>query len=308
MTTNNEPLVEHFIKHYASSRGPLAEPARYHLNHHGWRSRARLLLSAAGDSVSKAQATASAAACELFFESHVIRHDLITLEPTRRGREPVWRAYGEDTAVMLSDHLSASANQILATELPPQVGQRALSLAAQAATRAAAGQHLSSTASHETGSLRQTYETLARQTRGALLSLPLQLAGVLRGLSTEQVTRLGLCGEHLGLAHAILHDLATGAKDARADARHACITAPIVEAQAIAPTIDPRQLIVTGGTALDQIHHRCRLWLVQATGAAIDQANTLPPDTRQAIRCYAERRLQAPSEAVAPLPLESALA
>jgi hypothetical protein len=29
----------------------------------------------------------------------------------------------------------------------------------------------------------------------------------LRGLSTEQVTRLGLCGEHLGLAHAILHDL-----------------------------------------------------------------------------------------------------
>lgn len=308
MTRHDEPLVEQFIKHYASSRGPFAEPAQYHLCHHGLRSRARLLLSTAGARVSRAQATASAAACELVFESHVVRHDLIALEPSRRGREPVWRAYGEDTAIMLSDHLSASANQILATELPPQISQRAICLAAEAVTRAAAGQHLASNTTHEAGSLRQTYEKLARQTRGALLSLPLQLAGVLRNLPTDQVTHLGLCGEHLGLAHTILHDLAPGAKDARTDARHACISAPIVEARAIAPTVDPYQLIVTGGTALDQIHQRCRLWLVQAAGAAVDQAHPLPSDMRQAIRCYAERRLQAPSEAVAPIPLESAFA
>ena len=182
-----------------------------------------------------------------------------------------------------------------------------VALLAEAVSRAANGQHLQTVTVADGADLRDTYELIARRKTGALIALPLQFAGVLRGLPRAQVSALGRCGEYLGLAYQILDDLTLDHDVALdSDIRNAVVTATFVEAKAMAPGLDPFQLLLAGGLPLEQIRLRCRFWLARATGVALEQAAMLPIDMRNAVRRFVEQGLQAPGDAVAPLMVDQA--
>lgn len=302
---NSHFRLPHKIAQAGAARGSLADAAGYHLARQSRHLRARLLAAATGSTAKPDAVEACAIACELLQEANLVRQDLVALRPSRRGQPALWRAYGEDTALILSDHLSACAVQTIAAHGAPEIASSALPAFAAAMSRTAAGQHATLIMADDAAASRASYEHIARQTSGTMLSLPLQLAGILRGLPAEQVDDLASCGEQLGLALAILRDLTLGIADPSTRSKHPALTAPVVEAKTVAPGVDPYHLLVAGGAPLDQIRQRCRLWLVQAAADAIDYTTSLPSDMRSVIRCYAERGLQAPSEIVAPILLEA---
>lgn len=307
MERNFSAQLEAVIQRYGAAHGSLAEAARYHLSRPGKRNRAHLLSAVAGASVDPWDAAVSGAACELVHEASIVHDDLQDLECERRGQLPVWQAHGEDAALLLGDHLIASAFRALANDpLPSAASTHMVALLAEAVSRAASGQHLQLVTTADGTDLRQTYELIARRKTGALIALPLQFAGVLRGLSHAQISALGRCGEYLGLAYQILDDLTGQDEEFDSDLRNAVVTAAIVEAKAMAPDLDPFQLLMAGGLPLEQVRQRCRFWLARATGIALEQAALLPDDMRNAVRRFVEQGLQAPVEAVQPLIADSA--
>ena len=306
MQRNFSAQLEAVMQRYGAAHGSLAEAARYHLSRPGKRNRAHLLHAVAGPTIDAWDSAVSGAACELVHEASIVHDDLQDLECERRGQLPVWQAHGEDAALLLGDHLIACAFRVIANgALPSETSVHMLALLAEAVSRAASGQHLQLVTSADDVDLRKTYELIARRKTGALIALPLQFAGVLRGLSHAQVSALGRCGEYLGLAYQILDDLSEEGDGLDADLKNGVATAVIVEAKAVAPGLDPFQLLTAGGLPREQIRQRCRFWLARATGVALEQAALLPEDMRNAVRRFVEQGLQAPGEAVLPLALES---
>ena len=119
MNGNFSARLEAVVQAYGAAHGSLAEAARYHLSQPGKRNRAHLLSAVAGSSVNSWHAAVSGAACELLHEASIVHDDLQDRERERRGQLPVWQAHGEDAALLLGDHLIASAFRALANDPLP---------------------------------------------------------------------------------------------------------------------------------------------------------------------------------------------
>ncbi len=301
--------VESEVRVHGAAEGALEAAAAYHLEQPGRHNRARLLRAVAGRAVPAWKTVTVAAACELLHEASLVHDDLQDLDTERRGRPPVWKVFGEDAALLLGDHLMASAFAALAT--PRWHGEAdqgpLLACLATAVQSAADGQFQQLSTSIDDEASRTVYERIARRKTGALIALPLMLGGVLRGLPLAQLDGLKQCGEHLGLAYQILDDMRAldeGAENR--DLQQALLTAPVVEAKLMAPELDVLELLATGGVALDMVRQRARFWLARATGAALQEASALPQDVAHTVAAFVEAKLQAPAQAVSPQVAEPA--
>lgn len=89
---------------------PLAAALEHHLAAGGRRTRTRLSLTASRAlGLPESDRLALAAAVELLHNASLIQDDLQDGDATRRGRPSVWRLFGKDTAIGLTDLLISAA-------------------------------------------------------------------------------------------------------------------------------------------------------------------------------------------------------
>lgn len=94
---------------------PLVDALEHHLAGGGGRTRARLALSAADALGLRDQdALHLAAAVELLHNASLVQDDMQDVEPARRGQDSVWRRYGRNTAIGLTDLMISAAYCALA--------------------------------------------------------------------------------------------------------------------------------------------------------------------------------------------------
>jgi len=160
--------------------GDAGEAAALHLSAGGSRIRARLALHACSAlRVPHEEAVAVAAACELLHNASLVHDDLQDRDTQRRGRDTVWRRYGDAAAICVGDLLLSAAYGALAPtgaaagQLITRMHQRVGAvIRGQCDDLALQGGTLTSL---------DTYERVAQGKSGPLLILPLELALVLGG-------------------------------------------------------------------------------------------------------------------------------
>jgi geranylgeranyl pyrophosphate synthase len=155
-----------------------------HLQSGGSRVRARLALHAAlALGRADTEAVAIAAACELLHNASLVHDDLQDRDPFRRGQPAVWRAHGDAAAICIGDLLLSGAYAALA-----DCGASAAALIAHTHRRVGAvirGQCADLTLKGRADVSLATYEAVAADKSGPLLSLPLELALLLSGGERE---------------------------------------------------------------------------------------------------------------------------
>lgn len=195
--------------------GPAAA-AFHHLNAGGRRVRARLALDAACRlGMAAGDAVAIAASCELLHNASLIHDDLQDRDLTRRGRDAVWKIFGDDVAICTGDLLLSAAYAAIAgfsqSALLPEM-LRLLHLRTAAAVRGQCADVLPRSRYLDDV---DTYERIVVGKSGALLSLPLELAMIGSGhRHWAAVARES--AEHFAVGYQIVDDLEDRVEDANA--------------------------------------------------------------------------------------------
>jgi len=196
-------------------RGPAAA-ACHHFQAGGRRIRARLALDVACRlGMAASDAVAIAAACELLHNASLIHDDLQDRDPVRRGRDTVWKRFGDDVAICTGDLLLSAAYAAIAgfsqTALLPEM-LRLVHLRTAAAVQGQCADMLPrSRYLDDIGA----YERIVVAKSGALLSLPIELAMIGSGhRHWNAVARES--AEHFSVGYQIVDDLEDWSKDANA--------------------------------------------------------------------------------------------
>lgn len=155
--------------------GPAAEAVLGHLEAGGFRVRARLALHACRAlAVPSDAATAIAAACELLHNASLVHDDLQDRDAERRGRQAVWRVYGDEIAICAGDLLLSAAYASLVGAGQASV---ALTMAMHARISSVIHGQVADIALQGGGlACIETYRKVAAAKSGPLLILPLDLA------------------------------------------------------------------------------------------------------------------------------------
>ena len=193
---------------------PIAQQAAaYHLTSGGQRIRAQLAIEASlalklsvGDTVS------IAAASELVHNASLIHDDLQDRDPTRRGIDTVWSAYGDGIAVCAGDLLLSAAYCALSGVSRPHLLPTFISMLHHRISDASTGQcgDLSNCKS-QVFSL-EDYENLAALKSGSLLSLPIELA-LAAGGELQAIPDARRAAESFAIGYQICDDLDDVQKD-----------------------------------------------------------------------------------------------
>jgi len=204
-----EQLMLDLVLHETGEAG---KAAAYHLSAGGSRVRALLALEAARAlAVRGHQAIAIAAACELLHNASLVHDDLQDGDVVRRGRDAVWRRYGEAAAICVGDLLLSAAYAALAS-----TGVCAGALVSRMHKRVAAvirGQCEDIAMQGRIFSPLDTYEQVARAKSGPLLILPIELALVLGGRADAVATAVE-AGSLFAIGYQIADDLEVAERDA----------------------------------------------------------------------------------------------
>ena len=190
----------------------LIEAINYSLLAGGKRLRPALVLEAAAACGGTGDPLPAAAAVELVHAFSLVHDDLPAMDDdaTRRGRPTNHVVYGEATAVLAGDAMTALAFELLATAYA-DAPKLAVALVADLARAAGpcgmiGGQMLDIAAENQSLSLDALKDVHRRKT-GALLTCAARLGGLVAGASAEQLDALTTYGRHLGLAFQIADDL-----------------------------------------------------------------------------------------------------
>ena len=144
-----------------------------------------------------------ATAVELLHIATLVHDDAIDKSSVRRGKPTLYKAWGEDKAVLLGDYLFAKAGELTATTQ----NLRAIKLFAQTLRTISTGE-LAQTFS--AFSLEQTYEQyvqrISRKT-AALFILATESGSVLSEAPEESIKILNEYGYNLGIAFQIVDDV-----------------------------------------------------------------------------------------------------
>ena len=127
----------------------------------------------------------------------------------RRGRPCCHIAFDEATAILAGDALIPRAFEVMARDIrPPEVAARCCAALASAA---GPSQLVGGQADDLAGEFAvpdvAMLERIHRRKTGALLSVSLELGGLISQTSPEKLESLTLFGKHLGLAFQIVDDL-----------------------------------------------------------------------------------------------------
>lgn len=190
----------------------LREAIRYALLAPGKRIRPLLVLTSThvcGGEIQRAMA--AACAVEMIHAYSLIHDDLPAMDDddVRRGRPSCHIQFDEATAILAGDALIPLAFQVIADETRPAAVAnaccRALARAA-GATRLVGGQADDLLNQFSKSSV-EALEHIHRRKTGALLTVALEMGGLIAGASAKKLESLTNFGNHLGLAFQIVDDL-----------------------------------------------------------------------------------------------------
>lgn len=264
--------LEQTIQFYGHSAGALAQAAQHHLSQPGKRARSKLLFAAAPNPTYSMALVHAAAAVELIHEASIVHDDIQDQTERRRGVPTVWSKFGADAALLLGDHLVASAFRAVAEapDLGLARGPMIVALS-ESVSRAASGQHLQ-LSNAAAGAYEAFYTEVATHKTGALIALPLQFAALLNGSGRKTLDSARRCGEQLGLAYQILDDLKPYATPAtlanHEDMLNRVITAPVAACGTLHTHVDPFNALVKQADLRTKAVAQCQRWLDSALAAA----------------------------------------
>ena len=211
-TSNIRQVEQLMLDLVLRSGGEAGKAAAYHLSAGGSRVRALLALDAARALARPdREAIAIAAACELLHNASLVHDDLQDRDVHRRGRDAVWRRYGDAAAICAGDLLLSAAYAAMAT-----TGATASLLITRMHHRVSAvigGQCEDIALQGSTLSSLETYEHVARAKSGPLLVLPIELALVLAGCEDAVATAVE-AGSLFAVGYQITDDLDDVQRDA----------------------------------------------------------------------------------------------
>ena len=218
-----EPLDQQLRAYARASDGcpeRLSEAITYALLAPGKRIRPMLVLLACdlcgGD---PSRALPAACAVEMIHSYSLVHDDLPAMDDDdlRRGRPTCHIVYGEANAILVGDALQPLAFQILSRDIRPAETAIACvtALASAAGPAALVGGQFDDLSAEKLPATLETLMAIHRRKTGALLSVSLELGGLVAGASAEQLQALLCYGEALGLTFQITDDLldATGSSE-----------------------------------------------------------------------------------------------
>lgn len=218
-----EPLDQQLRAYARATDGcpeKLSEAITYALLAPGKRIRPMLVLMACdlcgGD---PQKALPAACAVEMIHTYSLVHDDLPAMDDDdlRRGRPTCHIVYGEANAILVGDALQPLAFQILARDIEPSSTAAACvqALAFAAGPAALVGGQFDDLSAEQLPASLETLMAIHRRKTGALLTVSLELGGLVAGATGEQLEALRRYGEALGLTFQITDDLldATGSSE-----------------------------------------------------------------------------------------------
>ncbi|HEX2131805.1 MAG TPA: family 2 encapsulin nanocompartment cargo protein polyprenyl transferase [Actinophytocola sp.] len=199
---------------------------------------ALVLLSAAVTGGSPRESVPAAVAVELVHNFSLLHDDVMDGDITRRHRPTAWHQFGIGAAILAGDALLTCALDILAASGHPAAG-RAMRMLSAAVQDLVDGQSADMAFEQRDAVAVGECEAMAARKTAALLGCSCALGALFGGAGDEQVRRMRLFGEHLGLAFQHVDDLlgiwgdpaATG-KPVYSDLRNRKKSLPVVSALA----------------------------------------------------------------------------
>lgn len=301
-----EKLTE-LLEKYCRVPGILGEAARYHLSTGGKRFRPLFLL-AVSDSVNthRQNALHLAAAVEMLHNASLIHDDLQDRDSFRRGKETVWRRYGDEMAVNLGDFFISSTYSALAhIAVDGNRLARLVNLFAESTRQIIAGQSEEIRLTRQVSITPDAYHRIARGKSGILMALPVVSAMMTAGIDSRTIANARRAMENLGIAYQIQDDLSDilGTKNGRAagvDLKEGRMSLPIILFLAAADDADRSMLenIIVSKTetssagleaCLEKIRNSqaigvCRREIDVTIRKAVNHTALLPPAIRETIR------------------------
>lgn len=190
----------------------LRSAIRYSLLASGKRLRPLLvLMSAEACGSERRQAMPAACAVEMIHTYSLIHDDLPAMDDDdlRRGQPSCHVQFNEATAILAGDALLTRAFEIMAMEISPAgVAARCCAelAAAAGASGMVAGQVDDLAGETDSGGLSEL-EAIHRRKTGAMFRVSLRLGAVVAQASPEELRRVDVYGQKLGLAFQIIDDL-----------------------------------------------------------------------------------------------------
>ncbi|HRY33257.1 MAG TPA: polyprenyl synthetase family protein [Bacteroidales bacterium] len=185
----------------------LYDPIHYTLSLGGKRIRPLLVLLAADLFDGKAEdALPAAIGLELFHNFTLLHDDLMDKAPLRRGKETVYRKWGENTAILSGDTMFALAGDYLA-RMHPSVLPAVLPLFHRTAREVCEGQQMDMNFETMEDVSIDDYILMIRMKTAVLLGCCLQTGSLAAGAGNNDAETLYNYGVHLGIAFQIQDDL-----------------------------------------------------------------------------------------------------
>jgi geranylgeranyl diphosphate synthase type I len=221
-----QPLIDQTMQQVVLShpligqyRG-LKDMLSYHLGWDGAANRAEvqgkrirpllvLLTTAACSQSGWETALPAAAAVELLHNFSLIHDDIEDRSILRRGRETVWKKWGEALAINAGDalfSLSFEAISLLKQTCPPEVVLQSLEILNNTCIRLTGGQHLDISFENERYIGLDDYWLMIEGKTAALISACVSLGALIGGADRHQQQELAEFGRSLGIAFQIQDD------------------------------------------------------------------------------------------------------
>ncbi len=297
MYSNNVSLFEEsltdLLHDYSSCKSEFSEIAKHHFLAKGKRLRSSLLHSLCTNYISQKDLIQVAASCEMLHEASLIQDDIIDQDAKRRGIESVWHLFGEESALLYSDHLiSTSFKIIVDSTLDDDIKIKLINLLSIAISDSASGQKQELTMSIYNENIIESYERIAKLKTGALFALPIQAALILRGEQERTLGNAKLLGEWLGLAYQILNDTKALSNNKctsiASDIKNQVVTAPVIEALKLNSSEDPHDRLINDQQYKEYVLHQCFFWVARALRKAKNQYKILPEKFENVISEYCD--------------------
>ncbi|MCT2587891.1 polyprenyl synthetase family protein [Actinophytocola sp. S1-96] len=216
---------------------------------------ALVLLSAAATGGSPRESVPAAVAVELAHNFSLLHDDVMDGDTTRRHRPTAWHQFGIGAAILAGDALLTLALDVLAASGYPAAG-RGMRMLSAAVQDLVDGQSADMAFEQRDAVGVSECEDMAAHKTAALIGCSCALGALFGGADDEQVRRMRLFGEHLGLAFQHVDDLlgiwgdpaATG-KPVYSDLRNRKKSLPVVSALASGTAAGAELAALYAGTA-----------------------------------------------------------
>lgn len=146
-----------------------------------------------------------AAALEVFHNFTLIHDDIMDRSPLRRGKETVWKKWGEDSGVLSGDAMCIDSYRRMAMA-PKAVLPQVLALFTKTAAQVCDGQQYDMDFEHTREISMDQYINMIGLKTGVLVACAAKLGALIAGASGEDCDNLYQYGYNVGLAFQICDD------------------------------------------------------------------------------------------------------